>query len=58
VRDRAASILANANLGMAILVSAVHSAVMIIAGGLSAWLVVGYLGLTFLSRSRFNLDLT
>jgi hypothetical protein len=54
----AAGALINANLGMAILVSVVHSAAMIAAGGLSAWLVYRYLGLKFVSRSWFNLDAT
>jgi hypothetical protein len=54
----AASTLISANLGMAVLVSLVHSAAMIAAGGLSAWLVYRYLGLGFLSRSWFNLDAT
>jgi hypothetical protein len=48
--------LINADLGMAILVSAVHSLAMITAGGLVAWLVYRYLGLKFLTRSWFNLD--
>jgi hypothetical protein len=52
----AASALINANLGMALLVSVVHSLAMIAAGGLLAWLVYRYLGLTFVSRSWFNLD--
>jgi hypothetical protein len=52
----AASALINANLGMAVLVSAVHSVAMIAAGGTSAWLVYHYLGLKFVSRSWFNLD--
>jgi hypothetical protein len=54
----AAGALINANLGMAILVSVVHSAAMIAAGGLSAWLVYRYLGLKFVPRSWFNLDAT
>ncbi|MGB0084507.1 MAG: hypothetical protein WBP94_03925 [Rhodomicrobiaceae bacterium] len=54
----AAGALINANLGMAVLVSAVHSLAMITAGGLSAWLVYRYLGLKFVSRSWFNLDAT
>ena len=54
----AASALINANLGMAVLVSAVHSLAMITAGGLSAWLAYRYLGLKFVSRSWFNLDAT
>jgi hypothetical protein len=54
----AAGALINANLGMAFLVSVVHSVAMIAAGGLSAWLVYRYLGLRFVSRSWFNLDAT
>jgi hypothetical protein len=54
----AAGALINANLGIAVLVSAVHSASMIAAGGCSAWLVYRYLGLKFVSRSWFNLDTT
>ena len=55
---KAAGILINANLGMALLVSLVHSIAMIAAGGFSAWLVYRYLGLKFVSRSWFNLDAT
>jgi hypothetical protein len=54
----AAGALINANLGMAILVSVVHSIAMMMAGGFSAWLVYRYLGLKFVSRSWFNLDAT
>jgi hypothetical protein len=54
----AAGALINANLGMAVLVSIVHSVAMIAAGGLIAWLVYHYLGLKFVSRSWFNLDAT
>jgi hypothetical protein len=54
----AAGALINANLGMAVLVSVVHSVAMIAAGGLLAWLVYSYLGLKFVSRSWFNLDAT
>jgi hypothetical protein len=43
---------------MAVLVSIVHSAAMITAGGFCAWLVYRYLGLKFLSLSWFNLDAT
>ena len=57
-RDDAAGALINANLGMAVVVSIVHSGAMIAAGGLSAWLVYRYLGLKFVSRSWFNLDAT
>jgi hypothetical protein len=54
----AAGALINANLGMAVLVSVVHSAATMAAGGFSAWLVYRYLGLRFISRSWFNLDMT
>jgi hypothetical protein len=54
----AAGALINANLAMAVLVSAVHSVAMIAAGGFLAWLVYRYLGLKFVSRSWFNLDAT
>ncbi|MPR12659.1 hypothetical protein FS320_37675 [Microvirga tunisiensis] len=54
----AAGALINANLGIALLVSVVHSVAMIVAGGFSAWLVYRYLGLKFVSRSWFNLDAT
>jgi hypothetical protein len=54
----AAAALINANLGMAVLVSVVHSLAMIVVGGLLAWLVYRYLGLQFVSRRWFNLDAT
>jgi hypothetical protein len=54
----AAGALISANLGMAVLVSVVHSVAMIVAGGFLAWLVYRYLGLRFVSRSWFNLDAT
>src|SRR5436190_19845691 len=54
----AAGALINANLGMAVLVSVVHSLAMIAAGGFLAWLVYRHLGLKFVSRSWFNLDAT
>jgi hypothetical protein len=53
---QAAGALMNANLGIAVLVSLIHSASMIAAGGFSAWLVYRYLGLKFVSKSWFNLD--
>jgi hypothetical protein len=56
--DDAAGTLISANLGMAVLVSVVHSAAMIAAGGLCAWLVYRYFGLKFVSRSWFNLETT
>jgi len=52
----AAGAIIGANLGMAVLVSLVHSVTMIAAGGFLAWLVYRYLGLTFMSRIWFNLD--
>lgn len=53
---RAAQTLIDANLRMALLVSAAHAAAMMLAGGLLAWLVYRYLGLKFVARSWFNLD--
>jgi hypothetical protein len=53
-----ATTLIGADPGMGVLVSAVHSAAMIAAGGATAWLVYHYLGLKFVSRSWFNLDAT
>ena len=52
----AAGALINGNLVMAVLVSLVHGAAMIAAGGAFAWLVYRYLVLKFVSRSWFNLD--
>jgi hypothetical protein len=58
-RAREAAVpLINANLGMAVLVSVVHTTSMIAAGGFLAWLVYRHLGLKFVSRSWFNLDAT
>jgi hypothetical protein len=56
--DAAASTLISGNLGMAVLVTIVHSCAMIAAGGLCAWLVYRYLGLKFVSWSWLNLDAT
>jgi hypothetical protein len=55
---QAAGALVSAELGIAVLVSVVHSVAMVSAGGISAWLVYHYLGLKFVSRSWFNLDAT
>lgn len=52
----AATTLINASLAMALAVSVVHAIAMMAAGGTLAWLVYRYLGLKFLSRSWFNLD--
>ena len=54
----AAGALTRSDLGMALLVSAVHAGAMIAAGGVTAWLVYRYLGLKVLSRRWFNLDAT
>ena len=53
---QATAALINASLGMAALVSLVHSVAMIAAGGSLAWLVYRYLGLRFISHSWFNLE--
>ena len=50
--------LISGNLRIAFLVSLLHGAGMIAAGGLLAWSVYRYLGLKFVSRSWFNLDAT
>ena len=54
---QAASLLMRGNLATAVTVSVVHTAAMIFTGGLIALLVHAWLGLRFLSRSWFNLDL-
>jgi hypothetical protein len=54
----AAGALINANLGMAVVVSVVHAVATVAAGGFLAWLVYRYLGLSFVSRSWFNLNAT
>jgi hypothetical protein len=56
--DGAARVLINDNLGVAVLVSLVHSLAMIATGGFLAWLVFRHLGLKFVSRSWYNLDTT
>jgi hypothetical protein len=53
---KAASALIDGNLRMAVLVSFVHGAAMVAAGGVFAWSVYRYLGLKFVSRSWFNLN--
>jgi hypothetical protein len=53
---KTATALINGNLRMAVLVSFIHGAAMIAAGGVFAWSVYRYLGLKFVSRSWFNLD--
>jgi len=44
------------NLGTAIGVATVHTAAMILSGGAIAFIVYRWLGLTFISKSWFNLD--
>jgi hypothetical protein len=53
---QAAGELMAANLGTALLVATVHTAAMSLAGGALAAGVYFWLGLQFLSRSWFNLD--
>jgi len=53
----AASMLINANLGMAILVAIVHATAMIAAGGCCAWLAYRYLGLKFITQSWLTLNM-
>ena len=53
---RAASSLMGGNVAMAVAVSFVHALAMITTGGALAYAVHRYLGLKFLSKSWFNLD--
>lgn len=53
---QAAFALMGGNLAMAIAVAVVHAAAMILSGGLLAVVVHAWLGLKFLSKSWFNLD--
>jgi hypothetical protein len=53
---RAAATLMGRDLGRALEVSLVHTAAMILTGGLIAVLVHAWLGLRFISRSWFNLE--
>ena len=54
--ERATGRLIEGDLGVAVLVAAIHVAAMIGAGGCLAWLVYRYLDLGFVSRSWFNFD--
>ncbi len=54
---QAAFALMGGNLSVAIMVAVVHAGAMIISGGVLAIAVHAWLGLTFLSKSWFNLDL-
>ncbi|MFD1580128.1 hypothetical protein [Ramlibacter ginsenosidimutans] len=49
--------LARSDLATALLIAAVHTAAMVLAGLAMAWAVYRYLGLQFLRRAWFNLDL-
>ena len=49
--------LARSDLGAAVLVAAVHTLAMMLGGLALAWAVYRYLGLQFLRRAWFNLDL-
>jgi hypothetical protein len=53
---QAAAALMRGNLRTAIAVSIVHSAAMIVSGGIVAFAVHEWLGLKFISKSWFNLD--
>ncbi len=53
---RAAGSLMNGTLAMALSVSIVHTLAMVTAGGAMAYAVHRWLGLTFLTKSWFNLD--
>lgn len=53
----AAGTLMSASFEVAVLVAIVHAGAMIAAGGCAAWLTYRYLGLKFIARSWFNLDL-
>lgn len=52
----AAATLVGVSLGMAVVVSAVHMAAMVLSGGVIAVAVHAWLGLQFLRKSWFNLD--
>jgi hypothetical protein len=55
-RHQAAAALMRVNLGTAIAVSIVHATAMIVSGGIVAFVVYEWLGLKFISKSWFNLD--
>jgi hypothetical protein len=56
IGHQAAAALMRGNLGMAIAVSFVHATAMIVSGGIVAFAVHEWLGLKFISKSWFNLD--
>lgn len=53
---RAASELMAQNAGLSLLVAAIHTAAMILSGGAVAYAVYRWLGLQYLSKSWFDLD--
>jgi hypothetical protein len=53
----AAARMVKQDLETALLVALIHSAAMIAAGGCLAWLVYRYLGLRFVAKSWFNLEM-
>lgn len=53
---QAAGVLMRDNIETALIVSAVHTLAMVIAGGLMATVIYLWLGLRFLSKTWFNLD--
>jgi hypothetical protein len=56
IGHQAAAALMRGNLGTAIAVSIVHATAMIVSGGIVAFAVHEWLGLRFISKSWFNLD--
>jgi hypothetical protein len=56
-QDAVLALLARSTLGGALLVAVVHTAVALLAGIAMAWSVYRYLGLRFVGRAWFNLDL-
>jgi hypothetical protein len=56
VGHQAAAALMRGNLGTAIAVSTLHATAMIVSGGIVAFAVHEWLGLRFISKSWFNLD--
>lgn len=52
----AAYALMSSNVSIAFLVALAHTAAMVLAGGILAWVMYVWLGLKFLSKTWFNLD--
>lgn len=57
IGHQAVSTLMRGNIGNALIVAFVHTAAMTIAGGILATLIYFWLGLKFLSKTWFNLDI-